>query len=399
MDRLQTPTTFTMVTAVDLGAPNASTVHEISIASEMVHLGYETTLVAPRPSNGRVALMPAENVRLRFSPSARRAGLPNFVNFLLVLPKVMATVLRGRANVLYVRMGALSLFVTLLGRLLGRSRIIGAHNGWLPDELEILGKPRPLCRVAGVLQVLDAKASHVVRVVDARIGDTLVAHGVNQDTVFVAGNGTDTTRIHPMARAEATAACGLPPARRYLGFIGTLTAWQGVDQAIEALAEIAQHEPQADLLVVGDGPERANLERLARRLGLADWVHFVGYVPLDEVTRWLNCFDVAVAPKTAAIARMGMSPLKLRDYAAAGCAVVAPDVDGIRQFADAGWAALHTPDSPHDLAAKVMELLGDDNRRAGMGVAARAYAEEHFGWDRTAAMIAAAVTPSAARGL
>ena len=113
----------------------------------------------------------------------------------------------------------------------------------------------------------------------------------------------------------------------------------------------------------------------------------------------INAFDVAIAPfisrRNSAI---GLSALKLRDYAAAGRAVVAADLPGIADHAEAGWLVLHRPDDPQDLADKVEALLADPVRRKEMGDTARRYAEANFGWTRTAGTILEHIGACSVRG-
>ena len=78
--------------------------------------------------------------------------------------------------------------------------------------------------------------------------------------------------------------------------------------------------------------------------------------------------------------RIGLSALKIGDYAAAGRAVVAADLPGIREFAEAGWLVLHRPDDPRSLAEEVLNLLHDPARRREIGCKARTYAVANLSW-------------------
>jgi glycosyltransferase involved in cell wall biosynthesis len=219
--------------------------------------------------------------------------------------------------------------VAAVARLLRRSYVISEHNGWLSGELLTLGKNRLVARFAERAQLLDARLADQVVVVSDVVGEHFARAGIPPDKLLVVGNGTDTDRLRPVDRAASLARWGLEAERHHLGFLGTLAAWQGVAQAVEALPLLIERDPTILFVVGGDGPEREPLVRLARRLGVEDHVIFTGHVPIPDANSLLNCFDVAIAPKTAEIAALGMSPLKLRDYAAAGRPVAAPDVPGI----------------------------------------------------------------------
>ncbi len=71
-----------------------------------------------------------------------------------------------------------------------------------------------------------------------------------------------------------------------------LLPWKRVDRAVRALPHVRRELPEALLIILGDGEETANLERLARELGVADAVRFEGAVPQEDVRRYLWAADV-----------------------------------------------------------------------------------------------------------
>jgi len=71
-----------------------------------------------------------------------------------------------------------------------------------------------------------------------------------------------------------------------------LTKWKRVDRAIRAMPQVIRKIPNAFLVIVGDGPERGNLENLARMLGVGTHVMFIGPVPHDEVRYFFNGCDL-----------------------------------------------------------------------------------------------------------
>ena len=80
------------------------------------------------------------------------------------------------------------------------------------------------------------------------------------------------------------------------------------------IAGMATSRTACTLTVVGDGPARAGLERLAGELGLSGQVHFTGVVAPEAVPEAVSAFDIALQPKATSYA----SPLKIFDYMAAG---------------------------------------------------------------------------------
>ena len=205
--------------------------------------------------------------------------------------------------------------------------------------------------------------------------------------MFVVGNGTNVDEFRPVHRDQALIEMEIIPDRIWLGFIGILVRWQGVDTAIAALAHF-DDMPELGLIIAGDGPDRPRLEQLVGDLHLGDRVLFLGKIERNRANLVINSFDLALAPFTRQRnEEIGLSALKLRDYAAAGRVVVAADVPGVRELAGNKWLVLHQPGNPEDLAAVIRALLASREDWAERARLARAYAEQHFDWDRLASQI------------
>ncbi len=153
-----------------------------------------------------------------------------------------------------------------------------------------------------------------------------------------------------------------------LGFTGFVRPWNGLDRVIQLLPVLAASF-NVHLLLVGDGPARVPLERLAADSGVRDRVTVTGIVPREAIGSHLAAFDIALQPGVTAYA----SPLKLFEYMAAGLAIVAPDTANIREIlTDRVDALLVDPARAEPLAAAITELCRDEVLRQRVGAAARA---------------------------
>src|SRR5690606_38547242 len=153
----------------------------------------------------------------------------------------------------------------------------------------------------------------------------------------VVPNGADPARITP----------GPEPAGPFtVGFVGTLKPWHGLDVLAEAFDRAAA--PGWRLLVCGEGPERAALERRVRRSGHA--AEFTGGLAPDAIPAQLRRMHVATAPYPAVAGeRHYFSPLKLYEYLAAGLPVVASRIGQAARVIEDGQTGLLVP--PGDPAA------------------------------------------------
>jgi glycosyltransferase involved in cell wall biosynthesis len=194
------------------------------------------------------------------------------------------------------------------------------------------------------------------------LADILVAGGVAPERVRVVPNGIVLARFPPRPTRAAD-----ETQRLALGFVGFVRDWHGLDTIIDALAT----QPEAasvSLVVVGDGPVRLALEAQATRLGVAERVRFTGLVPHEAVAGHVLGFDIALQPGVTPYA----SPLKIFDYMAAGCAIVAPDQPNIREVLEHGRTALlFDPADPTAQWSAIATLLRDPVQRVALGQAAR----------------------------
>jgi len=153
-----------------------------------------------------------------------------------------------------------------------------------------------------------------------------------------------------------------------LGFVGFVRDWHGLDAVVRAVAAWPG-QPRLALLVVGEGPARLGLEKLAAELGVAGQVRFTGLADRAAVPGLVASFDIALQPAAVAYA----SPLKVFEYMAAGRAIVAPDQPNLREVLDDGRTALlFDPADPGAMWQAVLRLAADPALRARLGEAARA---------------------------
>lgn len=250
----------------------------------------------------------------------------------------------------------------LLGRRFGKPVVITALGSdvnlipryWLPRRM-ILWAAR--------------HAAAVVTVAGA-LKDRLVALGVPAGRIQVLRNGVDLQLFRPVEREDW---------RRRLGFrrvtllsVGNLVPIKGHDLAIRALRLL----PEKDLVIIGDGPERAVLALLARDLGVADRVRFVGVMAQEDLRHYFGAADALVL----ASSREGWANVLL-EAMACGTPVIASRVGGTPEVVTRPEAGLmmaeRTPQALADAVRRLFERCQDRG-------ATRRYAEG-FGWAETTA--------------
>lgn len=372
-----------MTCLLDWDRPSAGRVHFGALAKAFASGGH--TLVGVVPTEGASDLFSRTVPTARFSEGIF-GQLARSAAHLRVL---LRTLREERPDILYYRFRSCSpLVVASARRAAPRTRIVTELNNWPSGLLLMSGYGRPLAALARWGQLTSARHSDLVRALTEDHRAKLLEHGIRPDRVVVAGTGADLDLFRPMNRDEACRVSGLDPTFQYVGFIGYLSRWQGVDTLVQAAPEILRRHPDARLVVAGDGPQRENLARVAAALGLGDRILLTGHVPHERVPALINAFTVCIGPLVPETGgRLTRSPMKLREYAACGKLSVTIRIGGLLEFEEAGIARLVPPADAAALAQTVGDCLADPAGLARAGAAARSYAERHFGWGRSAAVL------------
>ena len=221
-----------------------------------------------------------------------------------------------------------------------------------------------------VLGKLMSSADWVTAVSQSTLDDARTVAPVICDRSSVIYNGQTFAACDPAP---------LPWDESRLMVIGRLAFEKGFDVAIAALKLLRERFPRLTLHLVGDGPERAALQRQAGDLGIEQSVEFVGKVPNRMIPGLLNRATIVLIPSRS---RESFSLVAV-EAAQMGRPVVAAAAGGLREVVRAGETGLLVEmESPQAIATAVGTLLADPQRTGKMGNDAREWARNAFGLDR-----------------
>jgi len=177
-------------------------------------------------------------------------------------------------------------------------------------------------------------------------------------------------------RAETRRLLGLRGDPFIVGWVGRMTAVKRTDLVVQVLRSLVDHGVDAQLLLVGDGPDRDHLERYAHDLGVIKRCLFLGYQ--EDVARYYDAIDALLLPSV----NEG-TPVSVIEALAAERPAVATRVGGIPDvIRDGVDGFLVDSADPDELAERLAELARDPPRRAAMGAAGRARVLERYAVDR-----------------
>jgi glycosyltransferase involved in cell wall biosynthesis len=192
--------------------------------------------------------------------------------------------------------------------------------------------------------------------------DIIGSYGVDKEKIFITYNSPDTDEIFAVREKIRQLPPILPPHSQRLLHVGRLVKWKRVDMLIDVFARLRQQYPQAELVVVGTGPEEANLKQQADRLQLGGSVRFVGGVyDMPTLGQYFTAASVYVLA--------GLGGLSINEAMCFDKAIVCSEADGTeKKLVREGYNGLYfQKDNAEDLYQKLDTLLADPNRLRQMG--------------------------------
>jgi phosphatidyl-myo-inositol dimannoside synthase len=193
--------------------------------------------------------------------------------------------------------------------------------------------------------------------------------------------GVDTDRFEPAAKDRMSRTALGWGERPVVLTVGRLQLRKGHDQMIGAISKIREAVPSVLYAIAGDGEERSVLENLVAHEGLGNHVQFLGEIDDERLIQCYQHCDLFVLPNRQVGRDIEGFGMVLLEAQACGKPVIAGASGGTNEAMLIPDTGLVVPcDGPDALAAIVVELLADPDRRARMGEAARAWMVEHFDW-------------------
>ena len=359
-----------VVTRLDVGGVPA---HLMLLLEGLRSRGYEITVACGEcipEHEGKLAALGIPLVRLPLrrllSPIADGRGLVELHRLIRA----------DQFDIVHTHMSKAALLGGCAARL-ARARVVvnTAHN------LGSIAMPRAWLRALFWIYdklLLSLTADAVVTVSD-RVRDAVVRNGLlSARKVVSIHNGIRAAPgdVQSFAPREAIDGC---PDRLVVGTVARLVWFKGLHDLVAAAPAVVQAFPQAVFVLVGDGPQRDQLEHEAGELGVAANFMFLG--ERHDVPLLLRGFDLFVLPSVSE----GL-PITILEAMAAEKAVIATEVGGVPELVEHGVTGLLVPPrDPTALGAALISLLGDRSRRSAMGRSGRQRLTREFNAERMVA--------------
>jgi glycosyltransferase involved in cell wall biosynthesis len=267
-------------------------------------------------------------------------------------------------------------------KLFGRRFVFDHHD--LSPELYLSRYMAPSGFVTRALAFCERASVKLADVViatnESYRGIDIERNGIAPARVFIVRNGPDLTRVR-LTEPDVTLR---QRARVILGYLGAMNPQDGLDYLLRALGHLRHTLKRSDFhcILIGDGDSLSELKSLARELRVDENVTFTGFIPDDEMIRYLSTVDICLDPNPSSPLNDVSTWIKVMEYMALGKPVVSFDLKETR--VSAGPAAVYVePNNELAYAKMTAALMDDPAKRATMAEVGRRRVEHELGWHVT----------------
>ena len=165
-------------------------------------------------------------------------------------------------------------------------------------------------------------------------------------------------------------------------FVGRLIDWKGAKYLVKAMKDVVIACPKTKLLIVGDGPEKSELEKMTSKLRLTNMVYFIGEIKSTDVVKYYSAADVFIIPSIVVDGHTEGLGVVTLEAMACGTPVIGSNVGGIPDVIKDGYNGFLVPErSSNELAIKIIELLSDKELQSNFKKNGLITVKEKFTWN------------------
>ena len=233
-----------------------------------------------------------------------------------------------------------------------------------------------------IMERAAAREADAVVTISEALKDRLVHTGVNPEKITVIPNAVDLKTFKPRSpNVELKKRLGLE-GRTVVGFIGSLTGYEGLDLLIKAVVALVDRGANLVLLIIGHGYAEKALRKLASSHPHKDCIRFAGHVPLKEIKKYYSIIDIFPYPRTGHEVCRLSPPLKVLEAMAVAKPVIVSDLPPLLEMVKDGENGyVCKADDLQSLIDAIQRLYQDPDERQTLGKAARKWVAENRSWE------------------
>jgi glycosyltransferase involved in cell wall biosynthesis len=346
-----------MIWSENLNKPGGGKTHFVNLARELAVRGHTVRIVAPGyPPRTTEDL----GVPVSYVPTFRRSTAAFALFHLLLAAAMPWFLLRYRPAVVFTRGLFHSFLIFLICRLFGCAYVAGIDS-MAHYELEMRGLSRITLGLVRLADRLNLRWASAFICVTEGLRQEMIRRGNRPERVVAIHNGAEVGVFVPGDQAAARRKLGLPAEAVLVGFVGTLSVYQGLDLLIDAAAQCPDGERPVRFVIVGSGDRHGEVVEHIERSRQQERFLLRPAVSHEAVREYLDALDVEViCVHDERTLRYGLSSLKFWEALAVGLPILVPDASGLGDvLAELKWPAVYRTGDAADLAAVLQRVIAD----------------------------------------
>ncbi|MBC8488890.1 MAG: glycosyltransferase family 4 protein [Bacteroidetes bacterium] len=369
------------VSAIELDVDGGPKTHIIEMLRAWHTLGHDIFLLTPRFDKRRLNL-PG---KVMFYPFFGYSFLRRIISYIFLFAFLIWSIHKFNPDLIYVRQMEYNPFVRIVCRIFRLTYFLEI-NGLITEDLEKTGSRFIPIMIHKVVEKKEFYSSTGMFCTSPLLKKRICEKYNNiRNKIFFIPNGVNLNIFKPLNKGECRIKKRLDPEMKYIGYVGTFNHLHDSEQIVESFENIAETIPEAQLVMVGDGPRKKECQKRVARFNLTKRVIFTGSVPYEDVPIYINCFDIGIILASKhRLEREGVVAFKLQEFLACGCPTIAHYKDQKDHEKYSPFVKMvHIEDRPGLLNA-VIELLQSQDKCSELTRSALSYIKNNVSWEKSA---------------
>ena len=365
---------------------------QIGIASYITNFGHDVAWIVSTEKAEKVKETVFNDVRIFIIPCRYRKGVLEVVTRALYAYRRMRFVFKkfkkGRYNMIFVRDG---LFDGLLALYIKRRYKIPfvlemsnpIEQTW--EYYKLYSRHKCfwyfITKIEAYLTLYIMHKADLVLPTTRWMLEDFAKKGITKSKMMPFQNGIDLDRFSNANGSEIQDKYGLKDSKVVI-YIGTMQRERHLEVLIHAFSKVKENKENAKLLMVGEGYDKTNLEKLATDLGIENDVIFTGQVYFDEVPNFIAAGDIGVSPIPPLDFYKLSSPIKMFEYMALGKPVVANDeIPEQEEVLEQSGGGILVEFEAESFANRIIKLLDNPKMSKDMGERGREWVVKYRSYE------------------
>lgn len=271
-------------------------------------------------------------------------------------------------------------FIGAFYKLFGKKFVFDHHD--LSPELYLSRykcKKNFVYKILEIFEILSIKCSDMTIATNESYKRVEIHRGgIKPENVFIVRNGPDLERVRIVPKDQNLVNMN----KSIIAYCGVMGPQDGVDYLLRAIRILAYEIGRTDFfcIIIGRGDAFEDLQKLAEELKIQDFVKFTGYIPEEDMYRYLSTADICVDPDPSSPLNDVSTWIKIMEYMTLGKPIVTFDLKETR-FSARDAAIYVEPNNEKEFAKAIVQLMDDPGLRKRLGDYGKERILKELNWD------------------